>query len=519
MKNLLRYLICVTLFFSSFLWEASGNRVSAQNKNIDSLLILLKKDKEDTTKVNRLNALSWEFSSVNPDSAILFGNQALHLSEKIILPNTLIAWQKGIGASYNRIGWGYNKKGDFTIALEFFSKAMDIWDLLKRNSDKDPELIKLKISTMSCMGNIYTQEGNYPKALGYFLEALKMNEKTSNKAGIGTDLGNLGIIYDGEGNYDKALDYYYKALKIEEQLKDPNGIATNLGDIGIIFDKQKKYQEALDCFFKALKISQEQGNKSAEANNLGSIGTVYYGNSDFSKAIEYYLKAVKIDEEIKNKNDLAIIFGNIGSMYTEEAKRTSSKAQQKEGYAKGESYLLKALAMSDSIGDVYGLLEDNRNISELYSLIGNDKKALEHYKKAMIAKDTLFNQDRNKEVTRKEMNYEFDKKESATKAEHDKEMAISDADKKRQKLFLWLIGAVAIAIGIITIIVSRSLRITRKQKDIIEEQKFIVEKQKGLVEEKQKEILDSIHYAKRIQQSLLPNENYIDKTLSRLRKP
>ena len=40
--------------------------------------------------------------------------------------------------------------------------------------------------------------------------------------------------------------------------------------------------------------------------------------------------------------------------------------------------------------------------------------------------------------------------------------------------------------------------------------------QKHLVEEKQREILDSIHYAKRIQTALMTNENYINATLNRL---
>ena len=37
-----------------------------------------------------------------------------------------------------------------------------------------------------------------------------------------------------------------------------------------------------------------------------------------------------------------------------------------------------------------------------------------------------------------------------------------------------------------------------------------------LVEEKQREILDSIHYAKRIQMALMPNENYISKKMKKL---
>ena len=39
---------------------------------------------------------------------------------------------------------------------------------------------------------------------------------------------------------------------------------------------------------------------------------------------------------------------------------------------------------------------------------------------------------------------------------------------------------------------------------------------KEKTDEKQKEILDSIRYAKRIQQALLPNEKYIERNLNKL---
>ena len=64
----------------------------------------------------------------------------------------------------------------------------------------------------------------------------------------------------------------------------------------------------------------------------------------------------------------------------------------------------------------------------------------------------------------------------------------------------------------------RSLNVTRKQKSVIEQQKQEVELQKELVEERQKEVMDSIRYAKRIQMALLPSEKYFDKNLNRFRK-
>lgn len=64
----------------------------------------------------------------------------------------------------------------------------------------------------------------------------------------------------------------------------------------------------------------------------------------------------------------------------------------------------------------------------------------------------------------------------------------------------------------------RSLQITRKQKQVIELKNKETGQQKGLSAEKNKGILVSIHYAKSIQQSLLPTQKYIERNLLQLNK-
>jgi hypothetical protein len=65
----------------------------------------------------------------------------------------------------------------------------------------------------------------------------------------------------------------------------------------------------------------------------------------------------------------------------------------------------------------------------------------------------------------------------------------------------------------------RSLKEKQKELEIkIDEATLELKEQKHLIEEKQKEIIDSIHYAKRIQRALLSSENYIGKTINRLMK-
>ena len=64
----------------------------------------------------------------------------------------------------------------------------------------------------------------------------------------------------------------------------------------------------------------------------------------------------------------------------------------------------------------------------------------------------------------------------------------------------------------------RSLRINQKKNRSIRLQKEAVERQKHLVEEKQKEVIDSITYAKRIQRALITSERYIEKSINKLKQ-
>src|SRR5205814_2239030 len=117
---------------------------------------------------------------------------------------------------------------------------------------------------------------------------------------------------------------------------------------------------------------------------------------------------------------------------------------------------------------------------------------------------------------RAQMTYDFEKKEIGINAEHDKLTALEEAHKKEQRIILILVAMAAISLAIVAIFIFRSLRITTKQKRLIELQRNDMSKQKEIIEVKQKSVLDSIHYAKRIQTTLMTSERYINKNLNRL---
>ena len=191
-------------------------------------------------------------------------------------------------------------------------------------------------------------------------------------------------------------------------------------------------------------------------------------------------------------------------------------------YTKAEKYLLKGLKLNKASGLLEGELQAESSLSSLYAETKRHELALEHYKNAMNIKDTLFNQEKNTEITRKEMSYDFEKKEAVADAVHKAELknqnVISEEKSRKQSIITWTVVFGLLLVLVFAGYIFRTLKITRKQKRIIELQKIEVENQKLKVEEHQKEMIDSITYARRIQRSLLPSEKYIEKTMVRLKK-
>ncbi len=448
----------------------------------------------DSIKINTLNELAWELMYNNPDTAITLSTQALDLSlamfkkEEILTPLGR-AKAKFIAQSFKNLGVFNWLKGNFTLSLDYHFKALIIWESLN---------YKKGISTtFGNIGLVYHDQGDYPKALDYYFKALKMDEELRNKKGVARHFGNIGNVYTAQKDYSKALNYYLKALKMAEELGEKGGISHHYANIGIVYDAQGDRKKALDYYFKALKMYEELGNKSGAAVNLGNIGLLYYDQAKevsldsamyrenlFAKALYYHFKALKMSMGVADKEGTARHLGDIGALYTDTKK-----------YKDGEEYLQKALALSTEIKSLDLIEEHQRNISELYEKTHRPAQALEHYKKYIIARDSIFNEENTKKTVRLEMMFDFKKKETIAKAEQEKQNVLVQEEKQKQKIILILVSCFLLLVVVFASFMFNRWRITQRQKNIIERQK--------------EKIVDSITYAQLIQQSILMEENEI----------
>jgi serine phosphatase RsbU (regulator of sigma subunit) len=527
----------IVFFLLYSLSATSKGSIDTYTKTQDSLLTLVKADKPDTNKVNHLNQLGTLLDKQRKfDTALYYTNQALQLAQQLefkkgiansyiyiihiyyvqgkydeVLKNCLTA-QKTIQEIGDKIKLSeiYSYRGEAYLGQANYSKALENYLIAIRIADEvndKKRSARLNIN----IAYLYQAQDNFPETLKYILISLKLREEIRDSIGIANCYNNLGTIYYMQKNYVEALNSYTSSLKIEEKLKNKKGLAICSNNIGLIYQTQGNYSLALKNYFTSLDLAWGESN-DIETEASQNIGNIYLLQKKYAEALNYLSKSLTISEKIGSKYYAATSYISLGELQTKLKDLKLAKI-----------YLNKALLYGNEMGSKFHLVNCYRVLVEIDSIQGNWKAAYQHHKLYMVYRDSIEDADNEKNVLEMTLNHRFEKKEIEIKAENKKQQAIAEEKNRRQKAISWSIGiGLALVIGFAGYIL-RSLRITNKQKNIIEQQRnevtkqkdiaeelrHISEKQKHIVEEKQKEIVDSITYAKRIQNALLTSEEYI----------
>lgn len=361
----------------------------------------------------------------------------------------------------NLLGGYFQIKTDYLQAIDYYQKSLKIGEELK-----DPDAMLVAIGNI---GALYILLGQHQKALEYQLKSKAIAEKNNRLDKLASIYNNLCLIYNEFKDYKKGVEYGNKSLEIYKKLNDRNGVCAATGNIGNIYEGQKKYDKALQYFLICYQISLETENTYEEVKSMMDIGQIYFIKKNYPEALKFYMKAMDL------------------------AKSNEDDANLKSAY--------------------FGLYET-------YKKLGEKEKALENYEAFNKISDQIQKDEKEEEVNKKVMEFEFNKRAVRDSVKNAEEGKIKDlliyANKiqieKDQILKIVLTIGLLLVIGFGALIFNR-FRITRKQKQIIELKNKQTEEQKEIIENKNKEILDSINYAKRIQYTLLAHKDFLTENM------
>lgn len=382
---------------------------SQNNKMIDDLSIELNRNiREDTIKVFNYLKLSAAYYGINPEKMSAYAKNAFLLSEQL-------NFKKGQAESYKLQGASKYTTGDFKMAETFYLKGLTIFQDIKLNSGI--------ILCLSNIGSIKMVQNDYPEALKYYQNAIRICKKTNADKLAGIAYGNMGIIYNEMKNYELAIKHFEDALQTHTKAKYPDGIASNLGNIGNVYFHKKEYDTALVYFNQALEKNIENNNKFGIAREYGNIANVYSEQKKFDMAFTYHTKALSINEELKNKKGLAVNYQGIGDYYLKQ-----NNLNEALKFTQKSNSLAKEIGIKDVQKEAYN------NLSILFEKTGKLDSAYIYYKKYVDIKELIDNENNRKQISRLEIQYEFDSKEERYKTQQ----LIDNESLKQQELLLAL---------------------------------------------------------------------------------
>lgn len=278
---------------------AEATSAFAQNKVIDSLQRIIALQKHDTTELNALNGLSFEFIRKDLNKTKSYTYQTIKLARSL---NAV--WQLGNGYFY--LVTAHQNSGNLDSALYYLN-------LLGKHSEANPSYWKMAANYNQAAGLFYKNTGQPKKALTYMIKNLSLQKaENESKAGL---LLNIGNIYFDLGEYKNSSEYYLQSLRIFEKVGSKRGESYCLQGLGNTNSQLKQYATAKKYFQRALHLKEQQNDNRGVISSTMGLGDVYKELGDLTNSEQYYLRSLKFSRDVKIPAEEGRALHQLGLLY------------------------------------------------------------------------------------------------------------------------------------------------------------------------------------------------------------
>ncbi|MBK9285603.1 MAG: tetratricopeptide repeat protein [Sphingobacteriaceae bacterium] len=352
------------------------------------------------------------------------------------------------------------------------------------------------------IGLIKKKIGDINEATNYYFKALEMAETANYLHGISYTANNIGALYKTVNNHEKSLKYYKIGLEASIKSNDERGMANAYKSLAGYYKNIQDTGMAHEYLNKAIEIYKKLESNSALTTCYNNLGDLYLRNRLPEVALKHLQLAEENCKPQKDQENLSIIYNNYGRAYL-----------QLNNYNKAIEYANKSLGFQKENKFPEIFLSSHQILYNAYEAGKNYKNAIYHYKIYRQFDDSINNLKNQGLLITSDLRHDFEKKEMLMKSEQDKKEAIAEAENKKQKIISLLIGAALILSLVFFIIVYKNYKEKKQLSAELANTNQVIINQKHLVEEKQKEIVDSINYAQKIQKTLLANHEFVNQTI------
>ena len=238
-----------------------------------------------------------KYRNSNPSLAIQFGLDY----QKIVASKTPDSLVVGTHALIGEI---LSEMGLYASAINFFNRALELYDATPNKNKRDPEVSQPPWVILN-IGNVYLQNGDFEKAKEKYNTAIELFKTIKSKQqsffGINTAESNLGLIEERNRDFIAAEIKYTNVYNRRKDLNKPDDIIYSLAQLiavnllkGDTQSANNKFQE-LEEFYNSEKNNHK--SNSIFNRNYGYAVTVF---AAYNQSIKKYKVAINYLEKAKD---------------------------------------------------------------------------------------------------------------------------------------------------------------------------------------------------------------------------
>ena len=441
-------------YFNRSVYDSCILFASGAIKLSDSLFMALD-DHDDPALLNRvkyfksrsLSNLAKGLQFTDPDRSLDTLNFALRLMQET-------GNKKAQASIYNDMATLCDNLRQYEDALENNRKSLEIYRELGDLKQQADQLLWISI--------ILRYMGNYGDGLEYAMESLRISRQMNDTAQIIEALLAMGFTYMYVEHWDDAIRVQQEALEIYEQLGDSNGIARINNDMGATNLYAGNLKVALEQHKMALQIRLRTSDYFYTSASYSYLGTIYEHLGQFDEAINNFRHALEYTKKYGAKMNIVLSYIDLGLAYIKNSQPDLALEQF-------ESALALSRQSADSMGEVRASINIARihldrnepqkalfwlkqaeniapgsklifladvfqTISETYAKLGDYKNAYANLYKYTTVRDSLAEQENLEKLTMLTNRLEFENKQALLNENHNKMMALNQAEIKRNRI-------------------------------------------------------------------------------------
>jgi len=403
--------VFILLLFSNLCYSQQNSAINFTNLPKDSILVnlLIEKSKE-FLKVNTDSVIFYSQKALEVSEEINFEsgmatskyylglaymNIASYQNAEKLLLEALELFEKeqkqnNIILASNKLSWLYILTSEYGLSITLARKALTYPNI--KNKDKGSSFNNIAIS--------YHYLGRYTEALEYYFKALAIFEADEYIYGISIAYNNIASVYTSQDRNDKALELYRNSLQLSTEINDTSQIAASFNNIGAVYMLMKNIDSAQYYFEISYELNNLIKNRSEIARVASNFAELYSTTKDYVEAQKYLDQAIEIYHEIQNNKDLSICYQIKGDILHNTGNITQAIIETEKA--------LNYATISNSNEQKNNAL---KMLAELYAANNNFSEA---YNKMVLyteLNDSLFNIEKTRVIESISVVYDLDKQE------------------------------------------------------------------------------------------------------------